>query len=67
MNGCPTFAYGKVITYNHIIYIFFVRTWALHRLGTQITITCRLELQAIQLKGKCASYAIGSQVPAMQG
>ena len=46
-----------------------VRIWPLHcSLGNQNTITCKLELHAIQLKGRCASlHAKGPQGSGMQG
>ena len=57
------------LSYHYVIYIFLVRIWPLHcSLGNQNTITCKLELHAIQLKGKCtALYANGPQGPGMQG
>ena len=49
--------------------IFKVSIWPMHcSLGNQNTITCKLELHAIQLKGKCTSlYAKGPQGPGIQG
>ena len=51
------------------MYIFLVRILPLHcSLGNQNTITCKLVLHSIQLKGKGdSSYAIGPQGPGMQG
>ena len=46
-----------------------VRIWPLHcSLGNQNAITCKLELHAIQLKGRCTSlHAKGPQGSGMQG
>ena len=60
-------------SFKFIISLYFaltkVRIWHLHcSLGNQNTITCKLELHAIQLKGRCTSlYAKGPQGPGMQG
>ena len=60
-------------SFKFIISLYFaltkVRIWPLHcSLGNQNTITCKLELHAIQLKGRCTSlYAKGPQGPGIQG